>query len=345
MAISPTPTPTAAALLLISFLCLLAPYATPISSDAIVSELSALQSQSPTGVIHLTDSLLRRILSLPSSRPFNSLIFFDAHQLHSKPELSLPTLKSEFSLVSSSFQFNNPNERSQLFFFDIEFQESQASFALFGVNSLPHIRLIPPTASDMKRDSIQMDASDFSRLADSMAEFIESRTGLSVGPINRPPVVSRKQIMFLLAIVLIWTPFFVKKLIAGNTILHEKHVWMAGAVIVYFFSVSGTMFNIIRKMPIFMVDRQDPSKLVFFYQGSGMQLGAEGFAVGFLYTIVGLLLAFVTHVLVRVRNRTVQRLFMIFAMFVSFWAVKKVVFLDNWKTGYGIHGYWPSSWQ
>lgn len=151
--------------------------------------------------------------------------------------------------------------------------------------------------------------------------------------------------MFLLAIVLIWTPFFVKKLIAGNTILHEKHVWMAGAVIVYFFSVSGTMFNIIRKMPIFMVDRQDPSKLVFFYQGSGMQLGAEGFAVGFLYTIVGLLLAFVTHVLVRVRNRTVQRLFMIFAMFVSFWAVKKVVFLDNWKTGYGIHGYWPSSWQ
>ncbi|GFP79077.1 probable dolichyl-diphosphooligosaccharide--protein glycosyltransferase subunit 3b [Phtheirospermum japonicum] len=190
-----------------------------------------------------------------------------------------------------------------------------------------------------------MDASDYSRLAESMSDFIESRTDLSVGPIDRPPPVSKKQIVFIAAVVLALTPFFIKRLISGKTFLHEKNVWMAGAIFVYFFSVSGAMFNIIRKMPMFMADRQDPSKLVFFYQGSGMQLGAEGFAVGFLYTIVGLLLAFVTHVLVRVKNRTVQRVFMIFAMFVSFLAVRKVIFLDNWKTGYGIHGYWPSSWQ
>lgn len=343
MAISQTP--ISAALLLISLLVLLTPHATSIYSDDIIPELSALQSQSSTGVIHLTDSLLRRILSLPTPRPFHSLVFFDAQQLHSKAELSLPALKSEFALLSSSFQLNNPNKNPQLFFFEIEFQESQASFALFGVNALPHIRLIPPSASDVKTDSIQMDASDFSRMAESMAEFIESRTKLTVGPINRPPVISKKQILFLVAVVLIWTPFFIKKLSAGKTILHDKNIWMVGAIFVYFFSVSGAMFNIIRKMPMFMADRQDPSKLVFFYQGSGMQLGAEGFSIGFLYTIVGLLLAFVTHVLVRVRNRTVQRVFMIFVLIVSFWAVKKVVFLDNWKTGYGIHGYWPSSWQ
>ena len=105
------------------------------------------------------------------------------------------------------------------------------------------------------------------------------------------------------------------------------------------------MHNIIRKMPMFLVDRNDPSKLVFFYQGSGMQLGAEGFAVGFLYTVVGLLLAFMTHGLVRVSNVSVQRVVMIFALLVSFLAVKQVVYLDNWKTGYGIHGFWPSSWN
>lgn len=76
-----------------------------------------------------------------------------------------------------------------------------------------------------------------------------------------------------------------------------------------------------------------------------MQLGAEGFAVGSLYTVVGLLLAFVTHGLVRVRNVSVQRVVMIFALLVSFLAVKQVVHLDNWKTGYGIHGFWPSSWN
>ncbi|XP_042040620.1 probable dolichyl-diphosphooligosaccharide--protein glycosyltransferase subunit 3B [Salvia splendens] len=341
MAISPT-TFAVAALLLITHLT--SPAAS-LSSDPVVAELSALQSQSPTGVIRLSDSLLRRILSLPTPRPFHTLIFFDAHHLHSKPELSLPTLKSEFALVSASFLSNNPNHKSKLFFFEVEFQESQSSFAQFGVNSLPHIRLIPPTASDVKTQSIQMDGADNSRLADSMAEFIESRAQLTVGPINRPPVISRKQIAFIIAVILLMTPFFLKKLISGNTIFHDKNVWMAGAVFVYFFSVSGAMFNIIRKMPMVIADRQDPSKLVFFYQGSGMQLGAEGFSIGFLYTIVGLLLAFVTHVLVGVKNKTAQRAVMLFALFVSFWAVKKVIYLDNWKTGYSIHAYIPSSWQ
>ncbi|XP_022856430.1 probable dolichyl-diphosphooligosaccharide--protein glycosyltransferase subunit 3B [Olea europaea var. sylvestris] len=336
---------SAVPLILLLILNLLTPLASSLSSDSVVSELSALQSQSSTGVIHLTDPLLRRILSLPTPRPFHFLLFFDAQSLHSKAELSLPTLKSEFALVSSSFYTNNPDQKGLIFFFEIEFQESQSSFALFGVNSLPHIRLFPPSATDLKKDSIPMDASDFSRLAESMAEFIESRSRLSVGPVHRPPIVSKKQIAFIAIAILIWTPFFLKKLIAGNTVLHDKNIWMAGAIFVYFFSVSGAMFNIIRKMPMFLLDRNDPSKLVFFYQGSGMQLGAEGFAVGFLYTIVGLLLAFVTHVLIRVKNRTVQRVTMIIVLLVSFLAVKQVVFLDNWKTGYGIHAYWPSSWQ
>ncbi|KAF5941735.1 hypothetical protein HYC85_019377 [Camellia sinensis] len=103
--------------------------------------------------------------------------------------------------------------------------------------------------------------------------------------------------MLICAALLILFPFMVKKVIFGETLLTD--------VFVYFFSVSGAMHNIIRKMPMFLADRNDPSKLVFFYQGLGMQLRAEGFAVGFLYTIVGLLLAFMTHVLVKVRNVTV----------------------------------------
>ncbi|KAI4304285.1 hypothetical protein MLD38_039818 [Melastoma candidum] len=178
-----------------------------------------------------------------------------------------------------------------------------------------------------------------------MARFIESRTKIPVGPIIRPPPFSKTQIALALTVVAIWTPFAIRKVLKGDTLLHDKTVWLIGAVFVYFFSVAGTMHNIIRKMPMFMVDRNDPSKLVFFYQGSGMQLGAEGFAVGFLYTLVGLLLAGITHGLVKVSNRTVQRAFMLVAMVVSFWAVSKVVQLDNWKTGYGIHMFWPTSWS
>ncbi|XP_047161729.1 probable dolichyl-diphosphooligosaccharide--protein glycosyltransferase subunit 3B [Vigna umbellata] len=313
------------------------------SDDERVSELLSLQSRSKSGVIRLNDQSLSRFLTaVKTPRPYSILLFFDAAQLHDKQELRLTELHNEFSIVATSFLTNNPSN-SKLFFCDIEFKESQLSFSQFGVNALPHIRLIGPNMS--LKDSEPMDQGDFSRLAESMAEFVEAKTKISVGPIHRPPVFSRNQLILIAVVIVIWIPFFIKKVITGQTLLHDPKVWLAGSVFVYFFSVSGAMHNIIRKMPMFLVDRNDPSKLVFFYQGSGMQLGAEGFTVGFLYTVVGLLLAFLTHGLVRVRNVSVQRVVMIFALLVSFLAVKQVVYLDNWKTGYGIHGFWPSSWN
>ncbi|XP_070009541.1 probable dolichyl-diphosphooligosaccharide--protein glycosyltransferase subunit 3B [Nicotiana sylvestris] len=172
-----------------------------------------------------------------------------------------------------------------------------------------------------------------------MAEFIEAKPKLTVGPIHRPGFISKKQKIIIIALGLILTPFLVRKIVAGNTLLHKKHIWMAGSVFVYFFSASGTMYNVINKIPIAMVDRDDPKKLVFFYDGNGMQLGAEGVTVGFLYTIFRLLLAFITHVPVHVKSRNIQRLVMLLAIFVSFWAVKKVIYLYNWKTGSGLPAY------
>ncbi|XP_044461621.1 probable dolichyl-diphosphooligosaccharide--protein glycosyltransferase subunit 3B [Mangifera indica] len=332
-------------IILSAILTVLISIATANSHSDLVSELLSLQSQSTSGVIHLNDHLISRFLtSTKTPRPYSILIFFDAHQLHSKPELHLQDLHNEFSLLASSFVTNNPSDHGKLFFCDIEFKESQSSFGMFGVNSLPHIRLVGPDAKSLKDDSIQMDQGDFSRMAESMADFVQSRTKLSVGPIHRPPLLSKKQIGLIVLIILIWLPFAIKKIIAGETLLHDRKIWLLGSVFVYFFSVSGAMHNIIRKVPMFLVDRNDPNKLVFFYQGSGMQLGAEGFAIGSLYTIVGLLLALVTNVLVKVKNVTAQRVVMIFALLVSFWAVRKVIYLDNWKTGYGVHGYWPSIW-
>ncbi|KAJ0682019.1 putative oligosaccharyl transferase complex, subunit OST3/OST6, Thioredoxin-like superfamily [Helianthus annuus] len=323
------------------------PLTTAATADAdLLSELQSIQSRSTSSVIHLSDHLLRRIITT-KPRSFSIIIFFDAVQLHDKSELHLKSLKSEFFLLSKSFTINHQDSRStlnKLFFCDIEFGESQQSFAQFGVNALPHIRLLPPDAVDLKSGSIAMDAGDFSGLAESMAQFIQSKTKLTIGNIHRPPLLSKTQVGLVIAAFLVSLPFLFRKLLAGETLFHDKRFWLSGSVFVYFFSVSGTMHNIIRKMPLFISDRNDPNKLVFFYQGSGMQLGAEGFAIGFLYTVVGLLLAFVTHVLVRVRSAVVQRTIMIIAMVVSVWAVRKVVYLDNWKTGYAVHAYLPSSW-
>ncbi|XP_058068759.1 probable dolichyl-diphosphooligosaccharide--protein glycosyltransferase subunit 3B [Magnolia sinica] len=220
---------------------------------------------------------------------------------------------------------------------------SQSPTPLFSI-SLNLIHLVGPNVKNLK-ESIAMDQTDFARLTDSMTEFVEAKTKLSMGYIKPPPIVSRNQLLFLVVLLVTSIPFMIKKVIARETLLHDLKVWIAFTIFIYFFSVSGAMHNIIQMMPLFMMDQNDPSKINFFYQGSGMQLGAEGFAVGFLYTVVGLLLGFVMHFLVRVQNGTVQWAFMFVAILVSFWAVKKVVYLDNWKIGYGIHGFWPSSWK
>lgn len=96
---------------------------------------------------------------------------------------------------------------------------------------------------------------------------------------------------------------------------------------------------------MFMLDKKNPMRLVFFLRGARVQLGAEGFMVGFLYTCVGLLLCVMTHFLVKVKNQNLQRGVMVSGIFFCFWAMMKVVYLDHWKTGYRVHAYWPSSWQ
>ncbi|PKA46404.1 putative dolichyl-diphosphooligosaccharide--protein glycosyltransferase subunit 3B [Apostasia shenzhenica] len=316
-----------------------------LSGDDLVAELETLRSQSPSGVIRLDDRLVSRFLtSAPVPRPYHLLIFFDAASLRSKPELHLPQLRSEFAIVSQSFAAHHSGlpTASKLFFCELEFGDSQSSFSLFGVNSLPHVRIVSPSTRVLL-DSEAMESSAFARLADSMAEFVESKSKLSVGPIIRPPPVSPRQIVVLLLVLLVASPFIMKKIVAGETMLHDSRVWMAGAVFVYFFSVSGSMHNIIRNMPMMLNDRD--GRPVFFYQGSGMQLGAEGIIVGFLYTLVGLVLAFVTHGLVRLRRVAAQQGMMFVAMVVVYWAVGKVISLDNWKTGYSIHAFWPTSWK
>ncbi|XP_010492985.1 PREDICTED: probable dolichyl-diphosphooligosaccharide--protein glycosyltransferase subunit 3A [Camelina sativa] len=318
------------------------------SDSDLINELVSLRSSSPdSGVIRLYDDDVSKFLtSVPTPRPYSLIIFFDSVNLHSHSKLQ--KFRREFGLVSSTFISNNNNDGSnngtKLFFCEIESTHSEASFHRFNVESLPHISLVSPTTENLT-ECDQMDGGDFAGLAESMAEFVERLTKLTVGPIQRPPFLSKTQIGIIVALIIISAPVLIKKILKGETLLHDRRIWLTGAVLVYFFSVSGTMFNIIREMPLYVKDDEDQSKFVFFIEGSEMQLGVEGYTVGFLYTVVGLLLAFVTNVLVRVKNLNEQRMSMLLSLVISFWAVRQVVYLDNWKTEYEIYPYWPSSWR
>ncbi|KAL6517578.1 hypothetical protein OROMI_033279 [Orobanche minor] len=59
-----------------------------------------------------------------------------------------------------------------------------------------------------------------------------------------------------------------------------------------------------------IVDRLHSRKPTCFYQGLGMQLRAVGFTIEWLYTVMELSLASLTHILVKVRNMNVERTLM-----------------------------------
>ncbi|KAL2652118.1 hypothetical protein R1flu_020246 [Riccia fluitans] len=310
-----------------------------------ITDLLHMQGRSTDGVIRLDDELLRKFANpSPEPRPYSLIFFFDALQLRDNSDLKLEELRREYGLAATTYVKGSNGGSGKVFFCELEFKQAQSSFAAFGVSTLPHIKHLPPGSGGLK-DADEMEQTDFHRTAEGMVSFVESKTNVKLGIVERPPAVSTKQLVVLAGGLLVTAPFVIKRIMAKDTVLHDSKFWCLGAVLIYFFSVSGGMHNIIRRMPFFMADRNNPGKLVFFYQGSGMQLGAEGFIVGALYSVVGVTLAFVTHFLHEIRSRAAQRFIMLIVMVIGFAAVRKVISLDNWKTGYWIHGFWPNSWR
>ena len=80
-----------------------------------------------------------------------------------------------------------------------------------------------------------MDQGDFLRLAELMVDFVQAKTKLNVGPIHWPPFLSTRQLGFIVVATLVWIPFAIKKIVKGETLLHDPKLWLAGSVFVYFF--------------------------------------------------------------------------------------------------------------
>ncbi|XP_074592492.1 putative dolichyl-diphosphooligosaccharide--protein glycosyltransferase subunit 3 [Curcuma longa] len=142
-----------------------------------------------------------------------------------------------------------------------------------------------------------------------MAKFLEVKARISLGgPILQAPLVSFRLVLLLLAAILISAPYLIRCILESGTLFHYQRLWMSVALF-------------------------------------GVSLGAESFAIGFLYMVVGLVLAFVTHLLIRFRSISDQRGFMLAGMTLAYWAVSEVIYLDNWKTGYRMHSFRLKSWR
>eukprot|EP00897_Mesotaenium_endlicherianum_P000096 jgi/Mesen1/10087/ME000074S09424 len=311
--------------------------------DTRVEELIKLQITAADSVIRLDDTSYRRFTG-GADRPYDLMLFFDAEQLRDNPDLDLVALRREYGILATSFVKNNKGKEDakRVFFADAEYKQAQQTFRQLGVNMLPHIKYFPAGPAS-KVEEVNRERVPFT--ADALAAYIAAKAKVDVGPIERPPPVSKEQVAMVVGAIVVAAPFVIRWLVTSRTIFHDSRWWCLMGLAVYFFSVSGGMFNIIRGMPFSMQDRQTPGKVQYFYKGSGMQLGAEGFTVGGLYTAVGLLIALACHVVPKVESRKTQRVLMLICIAGSAVAIRSVLALQQWKSGYWAHAYWPSSWR
>ena len=312
------------------FLLLLCCHVGLTTSDSKFHELIRQRNDYADGVLSFDDALFDKF-GFDSKRDYGLVIFFDAARYHDNSELRLPEMRKQFGIVSQSFLKSHVGENaSKLFFCVVDVDSAMNVFDVFGVRSVPHIIYIHPGKVDTAEE-FNFETSE--RSAHGIAAFIKSVANVDVGPIPKPPLFSTVQIIIIVISCILGVPAIPWLIVSRRSPVYSPWSWCLLGLAVYLFSVSGGMFNIIRGMPMYIRDPAVPGKFVFFYNQSGAQFGVEGFMLGSLYTVVGLILAFVTYVLPRVRNAWIQRGMMIVSCVATYAAILQVLMFQSMKEG------------
>lgn len=305
----------------------------------------ALQSRSSSGVIELTTAIFDE-LATGKSRPFSLFIVADAKHLHSQEKLGLVKLMKEFALVAKAFADTHKGtpSASKVVFAHMEFSVAKDLFGRLGVQSVPYLVRIAPGTPVAKDGAVSvakadvMDVSSYPWDAETLAAFVQDRTGVSVGEIVRPAAVRSRFLPLLTLAVMAGLGLLGQRLYHAAFMRHPA-IYIAGALVVWWFSVSGGMHNIIRGVPLVGYDPAT-RKSMLFTSGHG-QLGAEGFIMGTLYCTVGLVAAAFTNALPRVADPAARRYAGYGLLAAAVIAMHYINTNHQWKAGMRAEWYFP----
>lgn len=335
----------AAALLVLALAAGLSPvHAADLSADdaARIKQLQALQ-RAGGGVIELDAKNFKDVL-LGASRPFSVFIVADAKDLRSQGKLKLGQLISEFKLVGKTYAAAHAGKPTAgaVFFARMEFSRSQQLFGRMGISALPYLARIPPGLPITEGGAITvakedvLSAAAYPWSAEQIAEYVAERCGVAVGEIKRTSLISSR-LMPLVSLAVLGGVALVGYRLYSAPFMRHQWLYAVGALVVYWFSVSGGMYNIIRGVPLVGYDGRKRQSLLFM-PGQG-QLGAEGFIMGSLYTTVGLAVAALLMVAPRIQDPKTQRVAAYGIILVAFMAFRMVGSNHHWKTGMSTSWY------
>ena len=118
---------------------------------------------------------------------------------------------------------------------------------------------------------------------------------------------------------------------ATSSLVHYMPLYICGSLCVYWFSLSGGMYNIIRGTPFVGVDRRSGQPIIFM-PGQG-QVGAEGFIMGTSAVTFGMLIAHFLFIVPTIEDPLRRRKTCYALLGAGFVLFNWITSTHLWKTG------------
>jgi oligosaccharyltransferase complex subunit gamma len=310
-----------------------------------VAALRALRAKSKDGVLTLDSAAFERFAA-GKTRPYSLFLMADARQFASAKRSLHAGLQAPFAAAAKAFAAEHAGTAAdgRAFFARVVFEDARDVFARLGVKALPFLGHLAPGVPVRAGGGAvalapedRMPAQPGPWPADVIGAFIAARTGLAAGDVAAAATPPRSRAGPLVGLALIALLARAGFALADAPLLRWPPLYALGALFVYWFSLSGGMYNIIRGVPAVGFDQRTRSAVVFS-RGQG-QMGAEGFIMGSVYLAFGLAVAALTRAAGKGADEAARRRAGYALLGLGFVAMRTVCSAHEWKTSLSSRWY------
>lgn len=285
---------------------------------------------SKDGYITLNTKKFNILVDGPS-RPYSVYVFADSTKFGNSKSLSLSKRLKEVGLAARSFVKENKDTENdnKIIVVRLLLEDSKDTLQRLGIKGLPYFSFIPGTMEIAPGASVNLPSKNLMTpapvedwKAEDIAAFMSATCGLSPGDLSE--LHQRSPFLPLFVLLFLGASTVVGYKVAQSPLIHYMPMYIIGSLTVFWFSLSGGMYNIIRGVPMVGVDRQTHKATVFM--GGNGQLGGEGFIMGTSVMAFGMLVACLAMLVPQIEE-PVQRRKVSYGIMLGLWI------LFNWITG------------
>ena len=265
------------------------------------------------------------------SRSYSVYVFADSTKLGNSKSLSLSRRLNEIGMVGKSYvkTHKGTDNEDKVVIVRLVLEDSKDSLLRLGAKGLPYFGFIPANLEIKSGSGINLSSKNLMTPgpvedwgAEAIANFVAATCGISPG--DMAELHARSPLLPLFVLLILGSLAVVGYKFAQSPWIHWMPLYAVGSLVVFWFSLSGGMYNIIRGVPMIGIDPRTRQARTFM-QGSG-QMGIEGYVMGTLAMSFGLLMAAGALVVPKLEDAQYRRK-------LSYAILVIAALLFNWITG------------